>query len=155
MKTIKQLLNKKITTKHKGQSDLIASLFAILAMCLFVLFFIYAIRDVDTKIQMDQVVRQYILRMESSGELTDEDEKELIADLMEINAVAKAVEKGHEIKVTWNNNQGAKGYGSTITLEVECPAVTTSLNNDEGLIGTLSEDNVQIFTIKKQSTAKY
>ena len=155
MRTVKQLLNKKITTKHKGQSDLIASLFAILAMCLFVLFFIYAIRDVDTKIQMDQVVRQYILRMESSGELTDEEEEELIADLMEISAVAEAVDDGYEIKVNWNNNQGAKGYGSTITLEVECPAVTTSYSEDEGIIGTISGNNIQVFTIKKQSTAKY
>lgn len=148
-------INRAIKVKHSGQSDLIASLFVILAMSIFVLFFVYAIRDVDTKIQMDQVARQYILRMESSGKLTADEIKAIKEDLTEITAVAKAIEAGYDIKVTWNNNQGAKGYGSAITLKIECPAVTTSYSSASSIMGTLKGDNIQIFTIEKQSTAKY
>ena len=152
---MKAILTKKLNKKSSGQSDLIASLFVILAMSIFVLFFVYAIGDIDTKIQMDQIARKYILRMESSGELTTTEIAELKADLSNIAAVAKALDNGYEIDVTWNNNQGAKGYGSTITLKIECPAVTTSFESEEGFIGSLSRSNIQVFTIEKQSTAKY
>ena len=154
-KALTKKLNTALKVKHSGQSDLIASLFVILAMTIFVLFFILAIKDVDTKIQMDQIARKYILRMESSGKLTSEEIKELKKELSNINSVAEAIEAGYEIKVTWNNNQGAKGYGSTVTLKIECPAVTTSYDAKSGIMGSVSGSNIQVFIIEKQSTAKY
>lgn len=141
--------------KQSGQSDLIASLFVIVALSIFTLFFVHSIGDVDAKIRMDQIARKYILRMESSGELTDEEKKEIEKELLSIKAVANAAEKGHSINIIWNNNQGAKGYGSAITLRIECPAVTTGVYSKGGLMGTFSKNNVQVFIIEKQSTAKY
>lgn len=148
-------MKKLIKLKGKGSSDLISSLFMILALTIFVLFFIYSIGDIYTKVQMDQVARSYILRMESSGKLTSDEIQSLKSELMNIGAVRDAVELGNEIEVTWNSNNTSRGYGSKITLEIDCPAVVTGFNANKGTMGLLSRKNTIIFKIKKQSTAKY
>lgn len=160
MKSIKKL-KEMLTRKAKGQGDLIASLFVILALTVFVLVYINSIGDIYTRNQLDQVARKYILRMESSGELSNEEETALKQDLMAIKSVKEAVgTDSSRISVVWNNHEGSKGYGSTITLKIECPAIVTNYNkhegnnNDQSTYGSINGKLVT-FTVTKQSTAKY
>lgn len=154
---------KKLVTKRKGQGDLIASLFVILALTLFVFYYIGSIGDVGTKIQLDSIARKYILRMESAGELSTTDEAALKSDLMKISAVKEAVDMGNSINITWNGDNTAKGYGSTITLLIKCPAVITNYSkgsntgtgNTGDNFGSVNRKEVITFVVTKQSTAKY
>ena len=154
---------KTLIKKKKGEGDIIASLFVIMAMILFVLYFINAIGDVNTRTHLDQIARKYILRMESSGELTSEEVTAIKTECMSIRAVQEATggDMG-QIEVTWNNNEGAKGYGSSITLKIVCPALTTGFDSSEENDETEEQSmyggflkKKTYYTITKQSTAKY
>ena len=156
-----KLFKKKLNNKKEGTSDLIASLLVLAFLTLFCYYFINVIADVDTKIQIDQVARKYILRMESSGELTAAEVNDIKADLMSIKAVAAT---GKTPVVTWKGAyEGAKsGYGGTITLTIDCPVTTIKYStyvNAEGkhgsLLGVLTRDNIVTMHVTKQSTAKY
>ena len=151
-------MKKFITKKRKGQGDLIASLFVLLALTLFVFFFINSITDVNTRIQLDQIARKYILRMESSGSLTSE---EMLAIKQECNNIKSVnIATGGDIskiKVTWNGTNEARAYGSEITLKIVCPAVVTTYKDDGTFVGSITrnpEDAIE-YVITKQSTAKY
>lgn len=158
-------LHKKLSIKHlslkknKGNSDLISSLFVILALSVFVIFYIGVISDVGTRNNIDQVARKYILRMESEGELSMDNESKLIADLMKIPAVKSAIDGGSEnIVVTWNETKTKRGYGSTITLDIKCPAMVTGWSKVEGdgtMFGKVTLKKPLTFHVVKQSTAKY
>lgn len=156
-----KLFKKKLNNKKEGISDFIASLIVLAFLTLFCYYFINVIADVDTKIQIDQVARKYILRMESSGELTAAEVNDIKADLMSIKAVAAT---GQTPVVTWKGaSEGAKsGYGGTITLTIDCPVTTIKYStdvDDEGnhksLLGVLTRDNIVTMHVTKQSTAKY
>lgn len=149
---------KLLIKKRKGQGDLIASFFVILALTLFVFFFINTIGDVNTRIELDQIARKYILRMESSGTLTDDEKNNLIAECSNVKAVktALALDTSKQIEVSFNENGQPKGYGSNITLTIKCPAVVTGYHLEDGeMIGSISRKTPITYTITKQSTAKY
>jgi hypothetical protein len=155
IKNKKALIKNKLNIRVKGVSELIASIIVIFALSVFILFFVESITDIYAKIQIDQTVRGYIIRMESAGELSTADKDDLIADLREINAVEAAYEAGGSITVTWNSGQGVKGYGDKITLEVNCPILVSRANMLNGIMEVKKEDSVIYFKCRKQSTAKY
>lgn len=155
---------KLLVKKQKGEGDLVASLFAILALTMVVYFFIGAIGDVTTRTEMDQVARKYILRMESTGELTADDKKALYTDLYNIRAIKDAVDNmGGKIEISWGSSAGTGvkgGYGSTITLNIKCTAsvlrytnIDTNGNN-AGFMGLFGKTTLD-YNVSKQSTAKY
>ena len=152
-------MKKLLIKKSKGQGDLIASLFVLLALTLFVFFFVNSIGDINTRIQLDQIARKYMLRMESAGELTADEMTDIKEECNALTSVSKATGGDlSKINVTWNNSEGKKSYGGTITLEIICPAVVTTYKNDEGtFIGTIKRDASTAinYVITKQSTAKY
>lgn len=155
-----------IKKKQKGQGDLIASLFVVLALTLFVFFFINVIADVNTRIQMDQIARKYILRMETEGYLTDEEAAAMKTELCSIPSVG-AVATESDIDLTGTTMGSPKGYGATIILDIKCPATTTkytSPQQDDGSIvveqssvGSIKRDDttIKVYRITKSSTAKY
>ena len=165
MKTSK--LFKFIKKKQKGQGDLIASLFVVLALTLFVFFFINVIADVNTRIQMDQIARKYILRMETEGYLTAEEKTAIKDELMSIPSVA-AVTDGADISFA-GSTESSVGYGATIILKISCPAATTAYvapsSHEEGgvevadtsTVGGIQRDETtkKVYIITKSSTAKY
>lgn len=147
-----------ITEKKNGQGDLIASLFVILALTLFVFFFINAIADVNTRIQMDQIARKYILRMEAEGKLTSDEMNDMKNELLSIPSVAEVTD-GSDIDFSGSTTT-AVGYGKTIILKIKCPAATTSYiqpSSDSTVIGGLkrNRDTAKTYVITKSSTAKY
>lgn len=161
------IVNKILKHKNKAIGDYIASLLVIVALTMFTLFFIGAIKDVETRIQIDQVARKYILIMETNGTL-DGYEDEIIKELTRIKQVKNA-------SVSWNGGSGQQGYGSPITLRVECEAVRTSwipnvdityeetdddgnkvTKNGKAMWGTISrKEEVLTYVVTKQSIAKY
>jgi hypothetical protein len=147
-----------ITEKKNGQGDLIASLFVILALTLFVFFFINAIADVNTRIQMDQIARKYILRMEAEGKLTSDEMNDMKNELLSIPSVAEVTD-GSDIDFSGSTTT-AVGYGKTIILKIKCPAATTAYiqpSSDSTVIGGLkrNRDTAKTYVITKSSTAKY
>lgn len=160
-----------INKKHKGNGDLIASLFVILALTIFSLFFINSIADINTRIQMDQVARKYILRMESEGYLTASDKSSMISDLMQIPSV-KAVTDGSDISFS-GTTESEVGYGGTIILKFSCPAAVTKYVSPSTHTEGSGDDAVEVadtttfggirrdastketYVVTKSSTAKY
>ena len=97
-------IKKLITSKKSGQGDLIASIFVILALTMFVFLYINSIGAITTRTQLDEIGRRYILRMESSGELTSSEVESIKTECNKIDLVRKATGvSNNEIKVTWNN----------------------------------------------------
>lgn len=155
-------MKKFLIKKAKGQGDLIAAMVVVLGLSVFVLFFISTMGDVLTRTNLDQIARKYILRMESQGELTPNDKNALINEMKSLQAVKKALDNGADpslVKVTWqtaNNAVNTKGkYGDSITLTIECPAVTTAWNTGGTAAGMVTRNRVVVYKVTKQSTAKY
>ena len=149
-------MRKLFVKKHKGQGDLIASFFVILALTLFVFFFINTIGDVNTRIKLDQIGRKYILRMETSGQLTNEEKEAIRQECMTIPSVKEATNgDANNILVTFNGDDQQRGYAKTITLEIVCPAYVTSYTEGENVVGSIRRNKLINYTIRKQSTAKY
>ena len=150
-------MRKLIAKKRAGQGDLIASFFVILALTLFVFYFINAIGDVNTRIELDQIARKYILIMEASGGLTTEQEQMIKNECAGVKAVKDRIGSNvDEITVTWNDGtQTPRGYGSNITLEITCPAYATSYIEGDNIVGSIKRNRPVNYTIRKQSTAKY
>lgn len=149
-------MRKLFIKKCKGQGDLIASFFVILALTLFVFFFINTIGDVNTRLRLDQIGRTYILRMETSGGLTATEMEAIKQECLTIQAVKDATNgKTDNIKVTFNGDNVSRGYGSPITLEIVCPAYITSYTEGENIVGSIRRNKLINYTIRKQSTAKY
>lgn len=159
-------MKKLLFKKHKGISDLVASLLAIFALALMLFMFIFAVGDVYTKIELDQIARKYILRIESSGELSSEDAAAIKSEVLSISSVEKVDPSGTNIIVTWGTSEGTatKGnYGSTITLSISCQAAVTKYftpaHDDDaafnGLFGSITHKETATYFVTKQSTAKY
>lgn len=156
-------MKKLLSKKQSGVSDFIVSIITIFALSIFVLFFIGSFGDVLTRIQIDQVARKYILRIESSGELTSAEVTSIKEELTQINSVKKATDAGNKITVSWNKGTtydgGSVGYGTPVKLVINCPAVVTTFSMPESakyitdypIIGK----KVQTFVVAKESTAKY
>lgn len=158
---IKSKLKKILTRKEKGQGDLIASLFVILALVFFVYFFINTIADVNTRIQMDQIARKYILYMESAGYLSNDNADSMKAELASIPSVHAAMSDGAVIDLT-GTTMSEQGYGKTIVLQISCPAYCTNYvgtppdgSERPTTFGGLSRNRMVNYQITKQSTAKY
>lgn len=160
-------IKKLITSKKSGQGDLIASIFVILALTMFVFLYINSIGAITTRTQLDEIGRRYILRMESSGELTSSEVESIKTECNKIDLVRKATGgSNNEIKVTWNNGAGQQSYGNTVSLVIECPVSTLNYGqtNKEAtgkasildiLNKTNDKSDVKWYIIRKQSTAKY
>lgn len=152
MKMLHKLL-KLGKNKNKGQADLIASLFTIAALAVFVVYFINVIGDVTIRIQLDQIARKYILYMESAGELTPENQDSMLTELRSLSAVKKANDLGAGDPIITASSK--PGYGGTITLTIECPAATTGFTPGGSIYGAIMRNNVRTYVITKSSTAKY
>lgn len=116
--------------KEKGNiGDLLATGFCILAMTAIMFTYLDSVSLIEQKMEVSQIARKYILRMETVGMLTDEDRTELCAEL------AAAGVTGLRLDGT---TFAQAGYGEPIILQLQ---------------GNLKEDYA--FTEKRVSTAKH
>lgn len=117
-------------TKEKGNvGDLVATGICILAMTVLMFNYMDNISLIWQKVEVSQIARKYILRMETVGMLTDEDRAELCAELAAAGVTGLCLD---------GTTFSQAGYGEPIVLQVE---------------GSLKEDYA--FTEKRVSTAKH
>lgn len=158
-------MRKHLNKKVKGISDLLASIIAILALTVFAFAYILFTGDAYTKIEISQTARKYISRMETQGTLTAEDRAALESELKNIDAVKAAVDDGNTIVIRWNSGSVADGttvgYGNSLSLHLEVPAMTTDYSADnpttggQTTFGSIKRDKVRVYVINKSTTAKY
>lgn len=116
--------------KEKGNiGDLCTTLFMVMAMIMVMSGFINSAKIISKKYEINNLARNYIIRMETQGYLTSGDERELIARLeaLGITDISLAGTTRNEVE-----------YGSTIDLRIS------------GRV----EGNYE-FTQKKRSTTKH
>ena len=117
-------------TKDKGNiGDLVTTGVCILAMTALMFTYMDNLSLIGQKMEVSQIARKYILRMETVGMLTDEDRAELCAEL------AAAGVTGLRLDGT---TFAQAGYGEPIILQLQ---------------GNLKEDYA--FTEKRVSTGKH
>lgn len=84
-KKLKSLVTRDFKKKEDGNSTLVSGVFtmviSITAMSLICLYVISSVGIMNTKSDINGVMRKYIIRMETYGYLTDDDETELLQEL--------------------------------------------------------------------------
>lgn len=81
----------------------------ILAMTVIMLAFLDDMRMIQQKAEVDQLARRYILRMETVGGLTPEDQEDLVQELTSRGVTEIDLE---------GTTLGAAGYGQKIVLRI-------------------------------------
>lgn len=116
--------------KEKGNiGDLLATGFCILAMTAVMFTYMDSVSLIEQKMEVSQIARKYILRMETVGMLTDEDRTELCAELAAVGVTGLRLD---------GTTFAQAGYGEPIILQLQ---------------GNLKEGYA--FTEKRVSTAKH
>lgn len=117
-------------TKEKGSiGDMVSTGICILAMTTLMFSYMGNISLIMQKMEISQIARKYILRMETVGMLTDEDRAELCVELAAAGVT--------ELRLDGTTFAQA-GYGEPIVLQLQ---------------GSLKED--YDFTERRVSTAKH
>lgn len=97
-------------TKQKGMiSDLMTTGLCVIAMAFIVLTFFNLTGQILQKQEMGQLARKYILRMETVGFLTKEDEAALESELRELEVT--------EVNLS-ESTSSAAAYGNPIVLKI-------------------------------------
>lgn len=116
--------------KEKGNiGELLSSGLCLLAMTMLMLAYLNCVKVLGQKEQVGQIARKYILRMETVGHLTVEDERSLLEELTDVGVSDLSLGG----TTTWQ-----VPYGEGIVLEIR---------------GKL--EGRYVFTEKRVSTAKY
>lgn len=152
MKRLAKRFKSLIKQKEAGNSELIASMIAITAIIAVMLLFVYFYRDIQVRIDLDQICRQYVLRLEATDDVAEADIK---ASVENIPAVKKAltIDSSRSVRVTINKGTG---YGTPVSVEISAPVATTGMDfSKNGGWGVIHHKKISTCNVKKQSTQKY
>ena len=125
---------KKIT-KKRDDGETVLNLFPVIltSVIMFALVMLFSswIRNVDTKDNVDQVCRKYMLKMETQGYLTSDMEKDLKAELEAAGVVGTINFTTTKNGVTYKTTTTEQKYGDQIylALEFDIKANTPRLKN--------------------------
>ncbi|MBQ2099869.1 MAG: hypothetical protein II477_02215 [Lachnospiraceae bacterium] len=101
---------KHLKSRQEGSiGDLLSVLLCILGMTTVMIAFLSCVKLVNQKTMVGQLARTYVLRMETVGYLTPEDEAALRNDLAELEILEVSLEGTTRTPV---------GYGAQITLRI-------------------------------------
>lgn len=116
-----------------------------IAMTVLMLAYTGSIQLLNSKSQIDQIARKYILRMETVGYLTGNDCLEMTQELTALGAT--------ELDYT-GSTLNQVDYGATITLVIrgKIPGMTVVADSD--LFGTTQKITLYEFEERRISTAK-
>ena len=175
-------ITKKLNKKHKGFSDLVSSLIAIAGLITVAVVMINVIADVNTRIQLDQVARKYILMLEAAD---IDDYTSTIANIRDdvwaipaVKETAAFSKSKNDIKVSISPSAGNRHYGDRLTLVIEAPMSRVNFfynsnganqgrdisqetryadtgTNVNGSFGKIRRNVYSTAIIKKQTTIKY
>ena len=135
--------------KFKKKKEAIIDHIVPLLLCLLVIALVMNIlisweKTLAVKNNADLIIREYILQMEASGYLTDENRKQLEDDLSAIGVTV----------ANWGKTTFSQvGYGNRIVLEVYGVAQSSLLLSEDGESLINDDDSIDIHLLKV-STAK-
>lgn len=131
--------------KSKGSiMDFMSPLLCFLAFTIIATAFFSIMKTVSNKDEVSQVARQYILRMETVGYLTDSDRTSMIQTLTDIGV------SNIDISGTTTSDVG---YGNPIILSIKGTLKMSSLNGDDLAEFGFIENDTPIYE-RRMSTAK-
>ena len=124
--------------------NLVTMCMAILAVSIVVMVYLQCTELLLIKLEVSQVSRKYILKMETEGYLTPENQKELLLELKELGI------KNIELSGTTLN---PVAYGDTIVLWIKGNIQANMIKQDEVWNG---ETDIRLLELeeKRMSTAK-
>ena len=144
---MKRLLYKFIKKKNRGQSDLICSLFVLVALIAILFLSVGVVKDISKVTLVDQVARQAIIKLETQGKLSDTDIQNIETKLEDSNLI---FESGHTLQVNGKNvsdgvyvaykesgnwvidssNNHVFGYGEEAAVYIQCQAQVFSFGGN-------------------------
>ena len=171
---MKRLISKLIRKKNKGQSDLICSLFVIIALIAVLFLSVGIVKDISKVTVVDQVARQGIIKLEIQGKLSNTERNDISQKLtdaglkfdsshtLEVNGrsvpdgvyVAYKDSSDKWIIDTSNNsytNDNIK-YVDDVAIYIQCQAKTFSFSGN--IFGGNSEEHYTNITRLKASITK-
>lgn len=135
-----------IWKRHRGSVvDVMSVGICVIAMTVLMLAYMGSVRLLNSKSQIDQIARKYILRMETVGYLTANDRLEMTQELVALGAT--------ELDYTGSTLEQVD-YGSTISLVIHGKIPGQAAVTGSGLFDTMQEIAWYEFEERKISTAK-
>lgn len=142
-----QRKSSKVRNSHRGSvMNLVATMICVLAMTVIVLGYLGCIGLLERKAAISQVVRKYLLRMETIGYLTEDDSLALEAELTELGAT--------ELDFAGSTLNEVE-YGTKIVLKIKGKIAAEGILTGDSLFGTLLGTVRYEFSEQKMSTAKH
>ena len=134
--------------KHRKGSvvDVMSVGICVIAMTVLMLAYMGSVQLLNSKSQIDQIARKYILRMETVGYLTGNDQLEKTRELAALGAA--------ELDYT-GSTLNQVDYGSTISLVIRGKIPGRTVVTGSGLFHTTQEIAWYEFEEQRISTAKY
>ncbi len=126
-------------------ADVMSAGICVIAMAVLMLAFAGSIRLLNSKSQIDQLARKYILRMETVGYLTVADRLEMTQELIALGAA--------ELDYT-GSTLNQVPYGSTISLVIRGKIPGRIVVTGSSLFDTTQETVLYEFAERRISTAK-
>ena len=167
------MLIKLVTHKNKGQGfgEVFSSLIGIMALVVVVLFFVGTISVLNRQVNIDNIVRGYMLQMEQQGCLTAQQQKQLKKDLVALGVYDGTVTIGGKpytfsIKLEgWDAAKGVwqtqaigtpAGYGNRVGIKITM-TVPDNEYHPQYWLGTViaQKTRTREVVITKVQTAKY
>lgn len=163
------ILKKLIVKKKKGQSDLICSLFVLMALITILFLAVSTTQDISKVTLVDQVARQGIIKLETQGSLSksqlDAIKNNLSASGLQFNnhavtvngasvkdGVYTAYKSGGKWKIDTGNTHIFQ-YGEEVGLYIQCQANTMKFGGN--IFGnSLTKGNLTTITRLKASITK-
>ena len=126
--------------------NLVSTMICVLAMTVIVLGYFGCAGLLERKAAISQVVRKYLLRMETTGYLTEDDSVALEAELTGLGAT--------ELDFTGSTMNEVE-YGAEIILKIRGKITAEGMLAGDSLFGTLLGTTRYEFSEQKMSTAKH
>ena len=130
--------------KSGSMMKMIPVLLAMAAMTAITVMYLTYMSDYDKRESADQIAREYILRMETQGYLSEEMKNNLISDLGDIGV------KSINLQGT---TMSKAAYGDEIVLMINAD-VETEEHVFEGLLSKRTDRKTRHIKISKKSTSK-
>lgn len=167
------MFKKLVLHKHSGSGfgELFSSMVGILQLSVVVLFYIGTIQVLNRQVNMDSVIRGFMLQLESQGYLTEQQQDELKAQLVDLGAYDGTYTFGsesHDFEIViegWDSSTNAwsedaintaAGYGKRVGLRVTV-TVPDNEYHPQYWLGNIIQQKLRTknVVITKVQTAKY
>lgn len=139
LRKFKSLVTRDLNKKEKGNSNLVSGVFTMIiciaAMTVICLYVISSTGILNTKSDVNMIMRKYIIRIESNGYLTADDESELMQELKDIGMT--------NIDISGSTLSEVE-YGETVYLYVKGDISKRVVSLDDIKNGIWQDKNIHI-----------